>query len=502
MSKSSYTRGARITSIGLATLMALTMAGCTLNKRNNENKVNNATVITTIANNYTKSNVVIDEPEPTTVVQEVIVEEIPNISYEKLMENFNNSIEKYDSNLQEYLNKIFSIAYNNADELLSALSPLGFPSKEAFLNEKLVKPLAKLDFFRVVKEEDDDFDELRSKYQTSRYVKDENGIYVFVADWNQLEQVQVVLEEIIHAGQDYLIDSDIDAAIFEILTEGEANLYAWILAFGNINNDSLDFFYHKNNNVDLYQMYGAGHHDHSIASKYYSYLLSLTDYNTLNSLKKNNVNMAVVANKISRDNGIDGEKFIKDMSDVMVDAATDIHDGRTDIMLRVEKTYNECMLKKVSNLTTKQQAIDYIRMYRFLNLQLGTRHSVHYEETNEYKDETDKDPNLSRVAIENKLFELSEQYGILNDFVVGVPEDKETRNVIFKTLVDSPRPEYDGYNFYSPDIFASKIEYDQSKKTLTIENQNGSGCVININTKKVDGKAYVYDIPEYKGYGK
>ncbi len=506
MSKSSYDKGARITSIGLATIMALTMSGCSLNRNNNENKANNATIVTTMANTeYTTPNITPVETVTEPVQEEtttVVYEEVPDITYDELMENFNKNIEKFDTNTQKYLTEVFTIAYDNSDEFLNVVSPLGFPSKEAFLNEKIVKSLGKIKFFRVITEVDDNYSELRSKYQTSRYIQEENGIYVFVTSWNQNEQVQVVLEELIHAGQDSIIDSDLDYSTFEILTEGEANLYAWPLAFGNINNDSLDFFYYKNNNVDLFQMYGCGHHDHSIASKYYSYLLSLTDYKTLNILKQNGADMTVVSDRLSKEYGIDGEKFLKDMIDVMVDAASDIHDARTKIMLRIEKTYNDCMLQKISRIDNKKQAMDYIRMYRYLNIQLGTRHSVYYEETDEYKDETDKDPNVGRVGIENKLFELSEKYGILDEYVTGMPKDKETRKTIFKTIVDSPRPKEDGYNFYSPDIFASKISYDQSKKSLTIENQNRSGCVIGINSKKVKGNPYEIDIPYYEGYSK
>lgn len=492
----------RITSLGLAAIMVVVMGGCTVNRDNDKNPVNNET-ITTSNIDLTKPNVSPDVKVDVKEEVEVKTPEVKNITYEELIESFDTSIEKFDDATQDYLGKIFSIAYSNADDLLSALSPANMPNKNVFFYEKIVKPLQKIDFFKIVSEEDEDYSDLRQKYTTSRYIKEENGIYMFITGWNQNEQVQIALEEIIHAGQDYLIESDsIDYAIFEILTEGEANLYAWALAFGNINNDSLDFFYFKDRGKDLFQMYGSGHNDHSIASKYYVYLLSLVGFESLDYLKENDVDMSSIASMLTSLYNIDGEKFLKDMADVMVDAACGIDNARTNIMLNVEKTYNDCLLKKISRLDSRKDVIKWIRLYRFINIQLGTRH-LEKDSNDNYHDITNKDEFLDRTKIEDILFEKATEFGILDDFVVGLPSDLPTQREIFeKGFVNSPRPEEYGDNFYSIDIFKSKITYKQGN--INIENMNGSNCVIPLDeNKKVVGTPYEIDIPTYNsGYNK
>ena len=351
----------KITSLGLAAVMAVTMAGCTVSRDNDKNPVNNETITSTTLE-VTSPNVT--SPSEVTEAAEVKIPETPkvevaNITYEELMNEFYASIEKFDDATQDYLKSIFSIAYSNADDLIDTLSPLGIPNKNVFFQEKIVKSLEKIDFFKVVLEETDEYEELREKYETSRYVMEENGIYMFVTGWNQSEQIQVALEEIIHAGQDNLIKANIDFATFEILTEGEANLYSWALAFGNINNDSLDFFRYKDNDKDLFQMYGSGHNDHSIASKYYIYLMSLVGYDVMNEMR-NKYNPSLLITKLSSSYQLDGEKLLNDMADVMVDAACGIEDGRTDMMLNVEKTFNKCLEKEVSKLDNKKDVKDFI----------------------------------------------------------------------------------------------------------------------------------------------
>ena len=498
----------KVTSLGLAAVMAVTMAGCTLSRDNDKNPVNNETITTTTmeveAPNITED--AIEEVETTEEVKEtapsVVKEVVQDITYDELLEKFDASIEKFDAPTKDYLKQVFEIAYSNADDLLNTLSPLGLPNKNAFFLQKIVKPLQKIDFFKVITEENDDYSDLYQKYTTSRYVKEENGIYMFVAGWNENEQVQVALEEIIHAGQDYLIDANIDYATFEILTEGEANLYAWALAFGNINNDSLDFFYFKNSKKDLFQLYGSGYHDHSIASKYFIYLMSLVGYDAIDDLKYNNVDLSDIETKLSTTYNINGPKLLSDMADVMVDAACKINDARTDMMLNIEKTYNECLTKKVSKLDSKKDVMDYIRLYRFMNIQLGTRHLVKHDD-GVYEDVTNKDEYLNRTHIEDLLFEKATEFGILKDYVVGLPEDVNIQRTIFdKGFVNSPRPDDYGDNFYSIDIFTSKITYKGN--SLNVENMNGSSCVIPLEgNKKVVGSTYDINIPTYdSGYNK
>lgn len=496
----------RITSFGLAAVMAVTMAGCTVNRDNDKNPVNNET-ITTSTLDVTTPNEVIQKNE--TEIETEIETSTPgtpkvidvDISYDELIEEFYASIEKFDDATQDYLKNVFSIAYSNADDLIDTLSPLGIPNKNAFFRDKIVKSLEKIDFFKIVTEDSDEFSDLYQKYTTSRYVMEENGIYMFITGWNYTEQVQVALEEIIHAGQDNLIKANIDYATFEILTEGEANLYAWALAFGNINNDSLDFFRFKNNDKDLFQMYGSGHHDHSIASKYYIYLMSLVGYDVMNEMR-NKYNPSLLITKLSSSYQLDGEKLLNDMADVMVDAACGIEDGRTDMMLNVEKTFNRCLEKKVSKLDNKKDVKDFIRLYRFMNIQLGTRH-LQKDSNGNYHDITNKDEFLSRTRIEDILFEKAKRFGILKDHVIGLPDDELIQRTIFnKGFIDSPRPDDYGDNFYSIDIFKSKVKYNSNN--LKIENMNGSRCTIPLDSnKKVAGVVCDIDIPTYNsGYNK
>ena len=101
------------------------------------------------------------------------------------------------------------------------------------------------------------------------------------------------------------------------------------------------------------------------------------------------------------------------------------------------------------------------------------------------------------------LFEKASKFGILQDHVIGLPEDSTIQRKIFdKGFVNSPRPDDYGDNFYSIDIFKSKIKYDSNN--LSIENMNGSSCSIPVDgNKKVVGVPYYVDVPTFNsGYNK
>lgn len=480
--------GKQITGFILAVLLVLTMTGCAF-RGEKKNPSETEPVTKTAPQEDPSDNQPVSETESTTEDVEKLVT-YDDVSYEQLIANLNENTKRFDPELQAYVKEIVSIAYQNAGELSDVLRSVGVPDREVLLNEKVVKSLGKIDRLRIIHQEDDDYYPLYQKYTASRYVEEENAIYVFIVDWNSWEQVQIVLEELIHAGQDAIGGKSLSYSFFEILTEGEANLYAWPMGFGNINNDSLDFMYFKDNDDDLFQMYGAGYHDHAVASKYYVYLLSLVGYKTMNALYYDGVDMKAVADKLTQLYKIDGEHFLSLMDDVMVDLASSIPDARTNMMLEVEKTYNKCLMQKVSKLSSKEEVEAFLNLYRFINLQFGTRHSYHDPEKDTYQDVTAEDSYLSRASLESVLFEKAKSFGILEDLVSGWPEEETTQKQIFEMLVDSPRPKEDRLNFYSVEISASKIAYSPKDRSLTIQNQNGSDCTIMLDTGEVTGMIY------------
>ena len=483
----------RIIGFMLAVFLVLTMTGCSFREEETD-PLETDPVTTTTAPQEEPSS---DPPVSTT---ENIEERITydDVSHEQLMANLDENTKRFDPDLQAYVKEVVSIAYQNAGELAAVLHSLGAPDKEILLNEKVVKSLGKIDRLRVIKDSDEDYSALHQKFTTSQYVEKENAIYVFITGWNREEQVQVVLEELVHAGQDNILHADIGFSEAEILMEGEANLYAWAMGFGNINNDAIDFMYFKNNDDDIFQMYGAGHHDHAVASKYYIYLMSLVGYPVMNYLYHNDADMKVVADRISQLYGIDGDHFLKLMEDVMVDLASDLHDCRTDMMLEIEKTYNECLMQKVSQLSSKEEVEAFLNLYRFINIQFGTRHCYHDPEKDTYTDVTAEDSYLSRAGLEFALFEKAKTFGVLEDLVLGWPDEETTQKQIFDRIVDSPRPENYGDNYYSIDLSAGKITYSPADRSLTIQNQNGSGCRIWLDTGKVTGTVYEIDFSKLK----
>ena len=456
--------GIRITSLAMSLITTISFAGCSVKKK--DNKYGGSEVITSNSysnkeiNNYDEDLIIStsnDMELTTTEIKTEINNEVRkntsnntnsindtnNVSITKsldsILEELNNNTARFSPDIRKYLNDLVKNAYNNYDDLKSTLCVSNLPDKYTFLEKKIINPIKNINSIDIISSNNPDFYELKSKYHTSRWLETEKKIIVFCDSYNEDEYPQILMEEIIHSGQEKLNTSKLGYAEYCIFAEGEANSYSWPLTFGKINNSAVDIFYDDESMNNTNYGYGTGHFTHALASKYYMYFLTLTDYDTVNEFNKT-LDSSVIIDKLSKMYGVDGDKFYNSMKEVIVDSTSSIYDKRTPQMVYCEKIYNDCMNKKISNISNTKEAKEMIELYRYMNIQYGYEYSYYDEINDVYINKTnEKIGNLETI---NNLYNKCKEYNAFsicdNDvkdkqafYAFVCPERNSNENIYF-----------------------------------------------------------------------
>lgn len=418
--------GIRITSLVMSLITTISFAGCSVKK--NDSKYDGSKVQTTnsysdeIISDNEKDDIIITDSNDNELTTS---EAITKINNEITKVNSNNSVtstksldyilKELDSNtvqfsadVRNYLNDMIKNAYNNYDNLSNTLCQSKLPDKCTFLEEKIINPLKNVNSIDIITSSDPNFYELKSKYGTSRWIESEGKIIVFCDSYNEENYPQIIMEEIIHSGQEKLNTSNLGYSEYCIFAEGEANSYSWPLTFGKINNSGIDMFYDDESMNNTNYGYGTGYFTHALASKYYMYLLSLLDYDTVNEFKKT-LDSSVITDKLSKLYGIDGKEFYDEMNEVIADSASSIYDKRTPQMVYCEKIYNKCINQKINSINSKDSAKDVLDLYRYMNIQYGYEYTCYDEESELYVDKTNDKINYLETI--NNLYNKCNKYG-------------------------------------------------------------------------------------------
>ena len=395
-----------------------------------------------------------------------------------LLKELDKNTAKFSPDVRSYLRDLVKNAYNNYDNLADVLSENGLPDKCTFLLDKIINPLKRVDTIDIISNNDPDFYDLKSEYETSRWMEDKKKIIVFCDSYNEDHYPQILMEEIIHSGQGRLNKASLGYSEYCIFGEGEANSFSWPLTYGKIDSSGIEMFYDDESMNNSHYGYGTGYFTHALASKYYMYLLALTDYDTVNEFK-NTLNSKVIADKISKLYGIDGAAFYGNMLEVMADSASSIYDKRTSQMVYCEKMFDTCMNKKINNISNAKEARDMLKLYRYMNIQYGYTYIAYDERNDIYADKTEEKVEISKT-IEN-LYNKCKKYGVFS-----VSDDSKKNKKAFYAFVFPNRNEDEKIYFISCSNATVKLSGDY----LTVSNNLGTyqTNINDLNSKTVDSK--------------
>lgn len=483
--KKRKTYGVRIIGAVMSLVTAISFAGCSIKKNDSkiagskdlttdsysdkiagDNEKNDITVTDSAGNELTAADVKgrtdSEDKKSSSDNSSKINNASVTKSLDSILKELENNTAKFSPDVRSYLKDLVRNAYNNYDNLADVLCKSSLPDKCTFLEEKIINPLKRVDTIDIISSDNPDFYELKSKYHTSRWLEDEKKVIVFCDGFNEDEYPQILMEEIIHSGQEKLNTAKLGYSEYCIFAEGEANAYSWPLTFGKINNSALSTFYDDESMNNANYGYGTGHFTHALASKYYMYLLTLTDYDTVNKFKKI-LDSDVITDKISKLYGIDGAEFYNEMREVIVDSTSSIYDKRTPQMVYCEKVYNTCMNKKISNISNAKEAKEMLNLYRYMNIQYGYEYSCYDEELEKYIDKTNEKVDISKTI--DNLYNKCKKYGVFS-----ASDDSAKDKKAFYAFVSPERNSDEKIYFISCSNAAVKLDGDN----LTVSNNLGT----------------------------
>lgn len=383
-------------------------------------------------------------------------------SLDSILKELEKNTAKFSPDVRSYLKDLIKNAYNNYDNLADVLCKSSLPDKCTFLEEKIIDPLKRVDSIDIISSDNPNFYELKSEYETSRWIEEKKKIIVFCDGFNVDEYPQILMEEIIHSGQEKLNTAKLGYSEYCIFAEGEANAYAWPLTFGKINNSGIDIFYDDESMNNANYGYGTGYFYCALATKYYMYLLTLTDYDTVNKFKKT-LDSDVITDELSKLYGINGAEFYTKMKEVIVDSVSSIYDKRTPQMVYCEKVYNTCMSKKISNIDNAKEAKEVLNLYRYMNIQYGYEYSFYDEKNDTYVDKTnEKTGNLRTI---DNLYNKCKKYGVFS-----VSDNSAKDKKAFYAFVSPERNSDENIYFIS----CSNADIKLSGNNLTVINNLGT----------------------------
>ena len=366
-----------------------------------------------------------------------------SITLDEMNKNFEDNISKFDKNTQEYINTIYKNLVSNINCYSTYINFCGYPEATAFINEKFVEPIYNLNFIKIIPQDDPNYYELIKKHHSSCYSPEENGIYIFKDKYLDEEEMKLIIgEEIIHSGQKAL-DKFNDYAEYLILGEGEANIIS-SMQKNSINTENVYYFYGNDDINKICEIHGVSHIQNIIATRYYTYLSILAGYENINKWRETG-DSKIIEQAITERFNVDGEKLYNNMLESIIDAVDSVYNKDDSKLFECENMFFECFSKIVDGINSKQEAVDILNLYRFLNIQYGLNY-YDYSESNDGID-------------------------IINEFVSKKEVEEELYRKVstFKALqVDGEDIDFDLFNSYinphiEPSINAQPVSVNQEE---------------------------------------
>ena len=466
-------KGIRFTSLFLSFASMISFYGCSLKK--DTSSFDNKSI--TYSSSKTENEDIIIESSKYADSEKVY----GTISLEELKKNLDVNTNHLSDDIKDYLMNNITSMYNNGKKIEKILSVCDFPNIGYVINEKIIEPLKNIKEIEIIRETDNDYEEKKEKYNTSNYDTDNKMIHIFLDTGNEDEFFQILLEEIIHSSQKKLLSDEDNYSSYALFAEGEANFLSFILAYGKVDNDCCVMFYDDDTMNTASIAYGLGHNTHSLASKYYLYLMYLSNYMNVD-IYKETLDSKLITDIISKKYNIDSEELYFNMNNVIVDSKSNILTKRTDMLIDVENMFLKCLSADIDKIDNKDDACKFMDFFRYVNIQFGYECIEYNSEKDEYYDKTDE--RISRKEIIDKLYNLNKKYKIIND-----SEDETTNKKAFYAILNSKKISDDRVHEIS--IFDYDIKLSGNNLILKKDN-----FVEEINI--VNGNCSYYDLNSNK----
>lgn len=352
------------------------------------------------------------------------------ISYNKLLEEFNNEFNKkgFDKISYKYLRAVFDNIYKNYDDWYETSKDL--PTKEKYLKDNIINNIKNINTINFYSEDSKEGKENIAKGEASGYTDDNFNIVLIYGndeedtiertahELNHIDQKNIVFNNQYFKGYEYLR---------QIIIEGGASTnmkYANQLKTEKMASNFIEY-----NNYELQYKADTGS-GYPKEMNIYNNLQFLCGYDAMENLKEGKA-LSTLETTISKKYGNDiSNTIFKELKNMYNAKENNNTKAEMESAIRLQKAFLNCVEKDISNLNTKNDVKKYTNIYRAYKL--NNLAQVYKEEqniTNEYFAIDSLDEKMMNKILQTNAFKFSNDQNknkaIIKSLIFTTPEEFE-----------------------------------------------------------------------------
>lgn len=374
-----------------------------------------------------------------TIETTVYTRENDNTDYNTIVIKLNKIMEQkgFDSKVKLAIQQNLKRLYKNYNSYYEIYKCKGVPNFSEFVEKNFLQDLECVKSINLVTGNQYGR-EFLDKYNANGLCYPDGTIYMNYFDdlENEDSFQEDLFEEITHAGQNFSAPKS--------LKEGEASF------FKAMSSDSYYYSYletYKNVDGTSYSIKSAAPSNYAFYCKCYNNLLCMTNYDVMQQYVKD-ANLDNVINYISKKYNVDCKIIVTNFVNI---------DSEKNEALVCKKTKDfenlmiHCFEQDIQNISSKEEAIDYLKLYRHYKNQYQTRVVIE-KDSNSFKDCTEEKFDFSNI--DKKLYEKVCEYDAIN----RISDDEATNYAAFCAIV-SIHNSLDDFFMYDENLDLDSTKY-------------------------------------------
>lgn len=320
----------------------------------------------------------------------------------------------FDAKVKLAIQQSLKQLYNNYNAYYEIYKCKGLPEFNEFVEKYFLKDLECVKSINLVTGNQYGR-EFLDEYNANGLCYEDGTIYMNYFDGSENEESfqKDLFEEITHAGQNFSAPKSLkegEAAFLKAMASN-SYYYSYLKTYKNIDGTS-------------YSIKSAAPSNYAFYCKCYNNLLCMTNYDVMQQYVKDG-NLDNVINYISKKYNVDCKNVVTNFVNI---------DSENNEALVCKKTKDfenlmiQCFEQDIQNISSKEEAIDYLKLYRHYKNQYQTRVVVNTD-SNSFEDCTEEKFDFSKIN--KKLYEKVYEYDAIN----RISDDEATNYTAFCAIV-------------------------------------------------------------------
>lgn len=330
------------------------------------------------------------------------------ISYNKLLEQFNNEFNKknFDKTSYKYLKAVLDNVYKNYDAWYETSKDL--PSKEKYIKDNIINNIKNINTIKFYSENSKEGIENRQKGEASGYT-DNNFNIVLIYGEDEADTIERTAHELNHIDQKNIVFNEQYFNGYEylrsVIIEGGASTNMKYANPLKVEKTASNFIEYNNYELEYKADTGAGYPKEM---NIYNNLQFLCGYNVMESLKEGKP-ISTLESTISKKYGNDvSSSIFKELEKMYNIQQNGNNKQKMESAIKLQKMFLSCIEKDISNLNKKSDVIKYANIYRMYKLNnLAQMYNGEKNVTNSYFSINSLDEKMADKIIKTNAFKFS-----------------------------------------------------------------------------------------------